>query len=124
MSKKDPTKTKSFDIVGSSSYVGGGTIGSIYVEREKDFDPHEPSKADIYEVNKTKKAKAFFNKIRAKLLNKTTPLQQTTHNLTPNEKEQPINESFSCHICGNICKEKDYFCPECGAKLKVGHFND
>lgn len=118
MSKKDGSNLKSRNI---HTFINGshGFGGPLYVERNVNRNPQQPSGEDILEAEEENKSKSFFQKLKDKLLSKTTNKILTSNNLV-----QPEIEGISCHKCGSLCKEKDYFCSECGAKLKSGHYDD
>lgn len=123
MSKKDGSELKSNKIVGFSNW-SGGFGGPIYNDKEMNYDPHRSSNENPKEKRNENKFKSFFKRVQDKLFNNNTPLQQNKNNLTPIKNEQPEIEEVNCHICGNSCNNMDYFCKKCGAKLKVGHYND
>ena len=115
MSKKDSSNLKRFNVTNMGSLGLGARVTGV-------DDPYSPSQAQLLNAGKKKKKMSLLTRIKENILGKEIPEE---NDVSKTHLVEPVNsnlESISCSACGNIVKEKDYFCPECGSKVKAGHY--
>ena len=121
MSKKS-NETKQIKVTGLSNLGVQAPFGITSIE--KDFKPHSLSEADLIEVEKKHKSKSLLKRIKESLLGEWDNPEQSVKSKSKTETVLSEPETISCHVCGNLCKGNDYYCPECGSKLKAGRFDN
>lgn len=114
MSKKSPD-LKKYNYANLSNLYGPPLCVSI----DKDYlDSYAASHTEVAKSNNKKGISNYFKNIQKKLFGKTS-------NLTPEDEQvQTKLDTITCHVCGLARKQDDFFCSECGSKLRVGHYDD
>ena len=109
MSKNEP-KMKKFDI--AITYTGAAIVNT----RDKENDPNIENQKYIHDLGTHQNKKSLFSQLREKIFH------NKDINSTPMVPDQALNEPLVCNHCGAICDENDYYCPNCGAKVRMGHY--